>query len=52
MAKSMKRAAATKKLPAKKPIPKGHDLTSSATGLTIFDRADAGNRRLGKTKRA
>jgi hypothetical protein len=48
MAKAMKRVAQTKRLPAKQPVAKGVDRASSKTGSSVFDRADAGNRRLGK----
>jgi hypothetical protein len=48
MAKAMKRVARTKKLSAKQPVAKGTDQASSRTGKSLFDRADAGNRKLGK----
>lgn len=48
MAKAMKRAAKTTKLPAKQPVAKGIDRASSKTGTSIFNRADNGNRKLSK----
>lgn len=50
MAKTVKRVGQAKKLPAKQPVANATDRASSKTGKSIFDRADAGNRRLGTGK--
>lgn len=51
MARRVKKVAKPKQLPAKQPAAKGGDRSAAKTGSTIFQKAEAGNRRLGKTKK-